>query len=180
MSKRAILVVGIFLLLLVRMSPAGDGDQRQVERKPVFSILPDLVIESMSFEVQPQGNLQKRITISYVVYNDAPVPSTCCPTEDGKKAWEDNPAENSLYRIRVEGRNLPSGSFSPVANGGYVSTVTKARERQTYTATEVVSVRARREYRVTLDYGNWIKEKKEDNNQMTKESGNGDPSPAAR
>jgi hypothetical protein len=174
MSKKICLTVSVFLLLSLWPLPAAEtGDvstlQEFKQRVPVTLILPDLVLEKIELETKPQGTTHKIVTVRYTVYNDSKADSFCCPTVAGRNAWNENGAYNSLYPIRVEGRNLPNGIFSPLTNGGKVHSVTKGNERQVGTATETILLRARREYRVILDYGNWIREKNENNNQKTKQ-----------
>lgn len=174
MSRKICLAVSVFLLLSFWAVPAVETSdvstlQEFKQRAPVTLILPDLVLEKIELETKPQGTTHKTVIVKYTVYNDSKADSFCCPTVAGRNAWNENSAYNSLYPIRVEGRNLPNGIFTPLTNGGNVHSVTKGNERQTGTASEVVVSRARREYRVILDYGNWIREKNENNNQKTKQ-----------
>lgn len=174
MLKKHLSAVMSFLFLFLWISAAsgtteGSPVQQLKQKLPTALRLPDLVLEKIELSSQAAGDNKKNVSISYWVYNNSTASSICCPTEEGKKAWQENPSMNTLYRIRVEGRSLPSGSFSVLGySGANVTTKTDGRERQKYTATDTCSIRARREYRVTIDYGNWIHERKEDNNQLTK------------
>jgi hypothetical protein len=173
MRRRNVLILIMAANFLISLTTSAgipeDNPAPQIkQRRPIRLVLPDLVLQKIETEAVPQGATRVRVNISYWVHNNSTVPSSCCPTEAGKKAWEDNPADNMLYRIRVEGRTLPSGTFTQLANGGSVGTMAKANETQKYTASDVHSVRVRKEYRVIVDYGNWIREKSENNNMMTK------------
>jgi len=99
------------------------------------------------------------------VYNNSVASSTCCPTEEGKKAWEDNPVTNQTYELRIEVRSYPNGRFKELRKTG---TMTGPKERQEYQTSDTFKKGIRRQYRITADAFNWIKEKDENNNQKKK------------
>ncbi|MBW1818319.1 MAG: hypothetical protein JRJ60_14315 [Deltaproteobacteria bacterium] len=166
MEKKLCIFVAI-IMLCAWSSPgsennAGSEQQRIKQRPPIKLILPDLVLEKIETKSEPYGSDKVRITISYWIFNNSTADSRCCPTEEGKKQWKEKPAMNLLYRTRVEARAYSGGIYSELGGTG---TETKANERQKYTATHVVKKGSRWKYRVTADYGNWIREKNENNNQ---------------
>lgn len=142
-------------------------ETQPVQRKPDISrvILPDLVLEKIEVTSEPSGNDKVKLTVSYWIFNNSSADSRCCPTEEGTKNWEENPAMNLLYNTRLEARSYPNGRFLRIGGTG---TETKANERQKYTEVHYVKKGTSWQCRATADFGNWIREKSEDNNQKTK------------
>jgi len=167
-KKLCILIV---IILLCAWSSPGSEDntdselQRIRRRPPLRLILPDLVLEKIETKSEPYGSDKVRVTISYWIFNNSTADSMCCPTEEGKKKWEENPVMRLMYRVRLEARPYPGGIFSPLS--GTSSTETKANERQKFTVGHTVKKGSRWQYRAIADYGNWIREKNEYNNQKT-------------
>jgi len=172
MLKKFFTAVGI-LLFCVWIVPASDilpgHDDGQLQKKkdvPLTRIvLPDLVLEKIETKSEPYGEDKIKLDIKYWVYNNSTVDSSCCPTEEGKKAWEDNAITNQTYELRIEVRSYPNGRFKELRK---IGTQTRAGERQEYLASDTFKKGIRRQYRITADAFNWIKEKDENNNQKKK------------
>lgn len=160
----------IFLLISGLLIPGAlFGTQTQLKNRRFARLLrPDIMVESIKVSSEPwQGGKARHVKVEYVLFNDSSVHTNCCPTEAGKKAWKQKPHNNLLFEIRVFARKLPNGRYYKLANGGSVGTHMKSKERGTYHATEVVPVGQKRQYKVIADFGNWINEKNEKNNQKT-------------
>lgn len=172
MSKKALIVLAVLFIFTLSISASdiiSDKNDQSIQKRNLQSVtrinLPDLILEKIETQSEPYGTDQVRVTISYWVYNDSTADSSCCPTDAGKKAWTDDPATNLFYNFRIEVRSYPDGRFGQL--GGMPLTLTRAKERQKFTAVDIVKKGARREYRITADPSNWIREKKEDNNRKT-------------
>jgi hypothetical protein len=174
MLKR-IMAVGLFMALgggAVSFSPPetreAEGDAgRQVTARLVR---PDLVLEKIwTTDSEPEPG-KRKVVILYTIFNNSSVPSSCCPTEAGKKAWQDNPINNTFFCCTVESRVLPAGRFNKLSDnqGGVWITSLKPYERQTQRwASEVLPLGSKKEYRVRIDPLGWIWEKTRDNNDGT-------------
>jgi len=167
MVKKLSILIAI-VLLCVWSSPGSDNNtdselQRSRWRPPIKLILPDLVLEKIETKSEPYGSDKVRVTISIWIFNNSNVDSNCCPTEEGKKNWKN--ANVGMFQVQLEARPYPGGIFSQ--KWGLGSTELKANERQRHTRVHTVKKGSRWQYRATADFGNWIREKNEDNNQKT-------------
>lgn len=161
-----------FLCLLAMLffltGSVTSAQMTQVDRQPATTFVkkPDLVVESVNLILSSAGT-GISVTVEYVYANTATVDSWCCPTEAGRTAWAQNGADNTLFQVKVYKRDYPSGVWSQL--GGTLSTHLKAGEKATAraTTTDTIARDSSREYKVVVDYGNWIMESKEDNNEKT-------------
>ncbi len=166
---------GLFLVMAgggTSFSPPSTlvADQQTQGQVAIPYVRPDMVLEKIWTEETAAGAGQRRVEIRYTIFNNSSVSSSCCPTAEGKKAWQENPIMNLFFICSVEARAYPDGRFAklPDHDGGVFTTLLKPSERQTLWGHEIVPEGKRREYRVRIDPPNWINEKNEDNNQATK------------
>lgn len=158
--------VGLFFLMVCVLVPFGFGQRIKLKKPPAEILkLPDIVVEKIKVSKLPWNERGKiMIRIDYTLYNNSSKNTKCCPTTAGLNGWEASPASNWLFNIRVEAKSDPNGMYKKLSNGGSVSTMMAPYERADFHATEVIPVTASKTYRVLADFGNWIREKNEDNN----------------
>jgi hypothetical protein len=138
--------------------------QSQPQPPPMTAMTrPDLVVEKIEFTNEGTQGDGIRVRIAATVANKSAVSSSCCPTSTGKAAWQANPVTNLTFQIRFESRAYPTGKFTQA--GGLIGTIHQPWQTGKYTHVEIVPKGTAREFRVTADYGNWIFETSETNNQ---------------
>ena len=156
---------GAFLLSGVTAEEAGN---QQIQKTPLQKkICPDLVLEKVKVTSEPWEPGKKKIKIEYTLFNNSSVSAYHCPTEEGLKAWKENPVWNLTFECSAMARSYPNGRYYKLPNGGKVGCILKPMERGTLYAVDIVPDGAVRQYRIRLDPGNWISETNEDNNQKT-------------
>ena len=164
----------IFILLITisvwtaLISSGMEARDQEKTLKPGLEVLvrPDLTVENIEIESESLPSGKIRLTIKYTIYNNSSVHTKCCPTEEGKKAWAENPVKNQTFEITVESRVSPLSDFVKLTDET-TGTMCKPYERQTFDAEETVSAGVRWEFRVKVDSGNWINETNEENNEKT-------------
>ncbi len=129
---------------------------------PTDPNLPDLIVEEIRFTIESSGSGGTNVRIWYTIGNQSDFLSRCCPTEEGKKAWKNNPVENCLFHVSLEERDYPSGRYHCIASS---STELTPHQNQTFNQLVVVPSGKQRQYRVKVDPENWIREKNDANNE---------------
>jgi hypothetical protein len=99
----------LLLSIICSFFLATQAKQSEVEkaRLPVIA-LPDIEVESMHVSSQPSNDPAKIVVlIDFTLFNNSSSSTICCPTVAGKAGWNEHPAANSLFNIRVDSRPYP-------------------------------------------------------------------------
>ena len=142
-------------------------EQVQVQKKPPLQELkrPDIILEKITITSEPAESGKVKVMIDYTIFNDSSVSTSCCPTEEGKQAWEKNPIWNLTFPVIVEMRLYPHGRYREIERSGQIL---HAHKKGTLHTVEYLPEGKRYEFRARVDPENWINEKNEDNNEKTK------------
>lgn len=160
MFKKAAFLLSILFLLIPYIST------QQIDRHKVPLTVferPDIVVDKIKITSQPSQKPGKvRLWIEFWLSNNSSKHIKCCPTIAGKKAWNDSPSSEQLFRVRVDARYYPDGRFFKI--GGTTTDLLPNESNDKYQLSSYFLKGKNIQIRVVADPGNWINEKNEKNN----------------
>lgn len=154
----------IYMLTLLIAAVVIPAQQISDEKIPIIiPERPDIIVDNIKItKLQSVKPGKVYVKIEFWLSNKSSKPTRCCPTIEGKNAWNDHPSEEQLFRVRIDARYYPNGRFFKLNSTSTEMAPNQSHSRFQFQAYFIQNKMV--QIRVVADPGNWINEKDENNN----------------